>query len=57
MQFKRPFLAYDSTRDPHRQKLESLYAHRTALDAVIQHLEEYNRYRVQRLEPQKRKTA
>jgi len=55
MQFKRPFLAYDSKRDS-RQKLESLYARRDALDAVIQHLEEYNRYRVRRLEPS-RKTA
>lgn len=55
MHSKRPYLAFSSTGDPKKQ-LEVLYARRYALDAVIRHLEEYNRCRVRRLEP-RRKSA
>jgi hypothetical protein len=53
---KRPFLAFSSKRNPQKQ-LESMYARRCALDAVIQSLEEYNRFRVRRPEPIKQKSA
>ena len=56
MEAQRPYLVIDSTRNP-RKALKSLYARRLAIDALIQSLEEYNRYRAKRLDPAKRKTA
>jgi hypothetical protein len=56
MKAQRPYLVFDSTRNP-RKALKSLYARRFAIDAVIQSLEEYNRYRTRRLDPARRKTA
>ena len=40
-----------------RKNLEHLYARRSALDALIQSLEEYDRFRERRLSLDKRKTA
>ena len=40
-----------------RKNLEHLYAKRSAIDALIQSLEEYDRYRVKRGGEVKRKTA
>lgn len=39
------------------KNLEHLYAKRVAIDALIQSLEEYNRFRVKRATLDKRKTA
>ena len=40
-----------------RKELEYLYARRTAINTLIQSLEEYDRFRARRTEEQKRKTA
>ncbi len=40
-----------------KKELEHLYARRSALDALIQSLEDYNRWRIQRIANQKRQTA
>lgn len=56
MSVKRPSLTLVSARNP-RKQLKTLYARRCAIDALIQSLEEYNRYRARRLDPPKRKTA
>jgi hypothetical protein len=56
MQFTRPYLAYENIRDP-RKELQSLYARRSTIDALIRSLEEYNRHRAKRLEMPKRKSA
>ena len=40
-----------------RKELEYLYARRTAIDSLIQSLEEYDRFRAQRMEEPRRKTA
>jgi hypothetical protein len=42
---------------PARKELEYLYARRSAIDTLIQSLEEYNRFRALRYEESKRKTA
>jgi hypothetical protein len=42
---------------PNRKELEYLYARRSAIDSLIQSLEEYDRFRARRLEEPKRKTA
>ena len=41
----------------YRKELEYLYARRSAIDSLIETLEEYNRFRTVRTAPQKRKTA
>lgn len=56
MYAERLYLACNTAQDPKRD-LEALYARRSALDALIQSLEEYQRARVKRLDLQKRKTA
>ena len=40
-----------------RKELEYLYARRTAVDSLIQSLEEYNRFRERRLELLREKSA
>lgn len=40
-----------------RRDLEHLYARRSAIDAVIRSLEEYDRFRTKRPSEDKRKTA
>jgi hypothetical protein len=40
-----------------RKELEYLYARRSAIDSLIQSLEEYDRFRARRLEVMKRKSA
>jgi hypothetical protein len=56
MQAKRPYLAADSIRNP-RKVLKALYAQRSAVDALIQSLQEYNRHRTKRFDPAWLKTA
>jgi hypothetical protein len=56
MQGKRLYLAFNAGHDP-KQHLEVLYARRSALDALIRSLEEYQRARTKRLDPLKSKTA
>jgi len=56
MSYKKPYLVHGSGRSPQKQ-LQILYARRCTLDAVIRHLEEYNRYRGRRLDSPKRKSA
>ena len=41
----------------YRKELEYLYARRSAIDTLIESLEEYNRFRSARAAPQDRKTA
>ena len=53
---KKGSVSSTSTRT-YKTKLEHLYAHRSALDALIESLEEYERYRIRRLYERKRKTA
>jgi len=40
-----------------RKELEYLYARRTAIDSLIQSLEEYDRFRTRRFEEPKQKSA
>jgi hypothetical protein len=40
-----------------RKELDYLYARRSAIDSLIQSLEEYNRFRARQLEEPKRKSA
>lgn len=56
MQGKRPYLAFDSTRNP-RKVLKTLYAQRSAVDALIQSLQEYNRQHNKRFDLARLKTA
>jgi hypothetical protein len=39
------------------RRLEGLYARKSAVDALIQSLEDYQRRRAQRMEPRESKTA
>jgi hypothetical protein len=41
----------------YRQQLEYLYARRTTIDALIESLQEYDRFRAQRAPDQNRKSA
>ena len=41
----------------HRKQLQYLYARRTAIDTLIQSLEEYDRFRALRIAGRKRKSA
>jgi hypothetical protein len=41
----------------YRKELEYLHARRSAIDILIQSLEEYDRFRAKRMEYRKRKTA
>ena len=43
--------------DPSRKKLESLYAHRKAIDTLIQSLEQYDKYRAKAIVLEKQKSA
>jgi len=56
MQAKRPYLAVDSINNP-RKVLKTLYAQRSAIDALIQSLQEYDRSRIKRFDPVRFKTA
>jgi hypothetical protein len=40
-----------------RKELEYLYARRSAIDSLIQSLEEYDRFRARQMEEPKRKSA
>jgi len=46
-----------STDINYRKQLEYLYARRTTIDALIESLQEYDRFRAQRAPEQERKTA
>jgi len=50
-------LSSPSPARPNRKELQYLYARRTAIDTLIQSLEEYDRFRARRVEEPKRKTA
>ena len=54
---KKALTATSSSRN-YRKELDYLYARRTAVDALIQSLEEYDRYRARTAtQPVKRKSA
>jgi hypothetical protein len=56
MQSRRPYLAYNSQYDPQKE-LDSLYERRSAIDALIQSLEEYDRQNMKCVETPERKSA
>jgi hypothetical protein len=49
--------ASDAGTRIYRTRMEYLQARRSALNVLIQSLEEYDRYRARRLDTRKRKTA
>ena len=53
---KKPQLTATSSRG-YQKELEQLYARRSAINSLIQSLEEYDRFRVRRIDERKRKTA
>jgi len=55
--FAKKSLATPPPARPYRKELEYLYARRSAIDTLIQSLEEYDRFRAIRGENSKRKSA
>ena len=53
---KKNAVMIDTVRD-YQRELEYLYARRSAIDSLIQSLEEYDRFRARQMEEPKRKSA
>jgi hypothetical protein len=56
MAVKKPSTVLPKVR-MHSARLKRLYAHRTAIDVLIQRLEEYARFRTVRLDERRRRAA